>query len=70
MKYVQIYNIGGDSDEKLEMRCKNLLLLNKVKAFTLVNDASIPFDIWNKNRILFVMKYSTDKKEQVCLKSN
>lgn len=70
MKYVQIYNIGGDSDEKLEMRCKNLLLGNKVKAFTLVNDASIPFDIWNKCRILFVMKYSTDKKEQICLKSN
>lgn len=70
MKYVQVYNIGGDSEEKLDLRCKNLLLLNKVKAFTLVNDASIPFDIWNKCRILFVMKYSTDKKEQICLKSN
>jgi len=70
MKYIQIYNIAGDSEEKLETRCKNVLLANKVKAFTLVNDASIPFEIWNKCRILFVMKYSTDKKEQTCLKSN
>lgn len=70
MRFINIVNLKGKSDDEIKSICKKELLDKKVKCFTLVNKADIPYELWNENRVLFVFRYDTAKKKQGCFKSN
>lgn len=60
---------GMDHDQMLKV-CKEHLIDKHIRAFTMIGETDIPFDIWNQCRQIYVFRYIPKTKKMVCLKSN
>ena len=70
IKNRSIVNISLFEGEEQKSVINEKLLGSNVRAFTIVNDAQVPYELWKENKQLYVFKYNTEDETVTCLKSN
>ena len=66
-KIISIENLSHDEILKV---CKEELIDNHIRGFTMIGNTDIPYDIWNQCKQIYVFRYIPRTKTMLCLKSS
>lgn len=58
------------SEDEKTSAINDALLGSHTRAFTIVGDADVPYELWKENKQLYIFKYDIEEEALICLKSN